>query len=144
MDNGEVIPGLNESWTLVGAKLSEWMAGFMALIIASEVFFPGKMAKSMPALMIVWIGTTFGLAAIRRMYPDEERGLRNHVLVAVGICPPGIPAPSALQPYWSGFPVKKMSANKKFKVVGLDFVFDQKGDSPDEEEFETPIRQRGL
>ena len=124
MDNGEVIPGLNESWTLGGAKLGEWMAGFMALIIASEVLFTDKLAKSMPALMLIWVGTTFGMAALRRMYPDEERGLRNQAMVAIGVPPPGIPLPAQLQPYWSGFPAKDIDPKSEFAQLNLNVLFE--------------------
>ena len=124
MDNGEVIPGLNEDWTLGGAKLGEWMAGFVMLLVASEVVFTDKMTRSMPALLVVWIGTTFGMAMLRRMYPDEERGLRNQAMVSVGIPPPGIPAPAALKPYWSGFPARELNPNSDIVKLGLSVVFE--------------------
>lgn len=123
MDNGEVIPGLNEGWTLAGAKLSEWGAGFVMLLIGSEVIFTDKMTRSMPWLMALWIGTTFGLATLRRLYPDEERGIRNHLMVACGFAPPGIPAPSQLQPYWSGFPLRQLPEKCAMRQLGLDEVF---------------------
>jgi len=129
MDNGEVIPGLNEEWTLAGAKLSEWIGGFMSFIIASEVIFTDKMARSMPALLLIGIATVFGMAALRRSFPDEERGVRNAGLTAVGMAPPGIPAPSALQPIWSGAPVRMLEASTKFRRYGLDAVFEVQPDS---------------
>jgi len=124
MDNGEVIPGLNEGWTLAGAKPGEWIAGFMMLIIGSEVIFTDKITRAMPGLLMLWVGTTFGLAALRKLYPDEERGIRNHVMVLCGFPPPGIPTPSALQPVWSGFPIKRLPESKLFTKLGLERLFD--------------------
>ena len=123
MDNGEVIPGLNEDWMLAGAKLSEWVGGFMAFIIASEVLFTDKMARSMPLLLLVGALTTFGMAALRRAFPDEERGIRNAALTSVGIAPPGVPAPAAIQPIWSGAPLRELNPKTKFRQYGLDAVF---------------------
>ncbi len=124
MDNGEVIPGLNEDWMLAGAKLSEWVCGFMAFIICSEVIFTDKMARSMPLLLLVGAFTVFSMAALRRTFPDEERGIRNAAMTAVGVEPPGIPTPAALQPIWSGAPVRQLKATSKFRRYGLDLVFD--------------------
>lgn len=123
MDNGEVIPGLNEEWTLGGAKLFEWIAGFMMFIIASELFFTNT-GRAMPQLMMIWVSTTFGLAALRRTVPDEERGVRNKVLTALGISPPGIPSPASLQPYWSGAPMREMDKEKAFIGLQLDVVLE--------------------
>lgn len=122
MDNGEVIPGLNEDWTLGGAKLFEWIAGFMMFIIASELFFT-NIGRNMPYLMIIWVTSTFGLAGIRRAFPDEERGIRNYCMTAMGMPPPGIPAPSALQPYWSGAPMRQMGQEREYTRLGLSEVF---------------------
>ena len=134
MDNGEVIPGLNEDWTLGGAKLSEWVGGFMMFIIASELFFT-NVGKSMPQLMAIFIGGTFGMAALRRMFPDEERGIRNAAMTAMGIPPPGIPAPAVLQPYWSGAPMREMDETTEFKALSLDLLFEtaEEGDSKESE-----------
>ena len=123
MDNGEVIPGLNEEWTLGGAKLFEWVAGFMMFIIASELFFTNT-GRAMPQLMTIWVCTTFGLAGMRRAFPDEERGVRNAALTALGISPPGIPSPAALQPYWSGAPMREMDKEKLFRELQLDIVLE--------------------
>lgn len=127
MDNGEVIPGLNEDWTLGGAKLSEWIAGFMMFIIAGELLFD-KVGRAMPQLMLIWICTTFGMAALRRNFPDEERGIRNSALTTVGIEPPGIPAPAALQPYWSGAPMREMEESAEFMALGLGEVLEDLDD----------------
>jgi hypothetical protein len=131
MDNGEVIPGLNEDWMLAGAKLSEWIAGFMAFIIAQEVLFTDKMARSMPALLLIGALVVFAMAALRRSFPDEERGIRNAALTAVGMPPPGIPLPAALQPIWSGRPLRELGEKTKFKQLGLDAVFVPGADEED-------------
>lgn len=119
MDDGYVIPGLNEDWTLGGAKLFEWIAGISMALVFSEIFLT-KMARSMPLLGLVLVMTTFGLAALRRRFPDEERGIRNAGMVALGICPPGLPAPSALQPIWSGSPNRALHEESYFMQLGLD------------------------
>ena len=124
MDNGEVIPGLNEDWQLAGAKISEWVCGFMAFIICSEVLFTDKMARSMPLLLLIGALTVFGMAALRRTFPDEERGIRNAALTAVGVAPPGIPTPAALQPIWSGARVRELNPTTKYRQYGFDLVFD--------------------
>lgn len=126
MDNGEVIMGLNEEWNLGGAKLGEWVAGFMMFIIASELFFT-NMGRNMPWLMIIWVTTTFGLAALRRSFPDEERGIRNAAMTAAGFAPPGIPIPAALQPYWSGAPLKVLKKEALLVQLGLADVVDNEG-----------------
>ena len=122
MDDGYVIPGLNEDWTLGGAKLFEWIAGLCMSLCFSEVFLT-KMARQMPMLGAILLGTTFGLAALRRQFPDEERGVRNFCMVAMGICPPGLPAPSPLQPIWSGSPVRAMAPTSNYTALGLQEVF---------------------
>ena len=135
MDNGEVIVGLNEEWTLGGAKLGEWVGGFMMFIIASELVFT-NVGRSMPWLMLIWISTTFGMAVLRRSYPDEERGLRNSAMTAMGFAPPGIPAPSAIQPYWSGAPLRGLKKESNLVVLGLENVLDV----PEEQEERTGKR----
>jgi hypothetical protein len=120
VDNGEVIPGLNEDWKLGGAKLFEWVAGLMMLIIAQELVFDEKISRSMPALMLIWVGTTFGLAALRQGFPDEERGLRNKAMTAVGIAPPGIPTPAILQPIWSAARQRELNPKSRLVELGID------------------------
>jgi hypothetical protein len=127
MDNGEVIPGLNQDWTLGGAKLSEWIGGFMMFIISSELFFH-NIGRSMPWLMLIWVTTTFGLAGLRRSFPDEEKGLRNAIMTAAGFAPPGTPTPAALQPYWSGAPMRILPSHSPFVRLGLEDVIG-KGDN---------------
>lgn len=123
MDNGEVIPGLNEDWTLGGAKLGEWVAGFMMFIVCSELFFE-NIARSMPQLLVIWVVTTFSMAAMRRSFPDEERGIRNSAMTALGLPPPGIPIPAALQPYWSGAPMRVLPRERWYSRLRLFEVFE--------------------
>jgi hypothetical protein len=122
MDDGYVIPGLNEDWTLGGAKLFEWIAGVCMALVFSEVFLT-KMARQMPVLGGILVCTTFGLATLRRHFPDEERGIRNFCMVAMGICPPNLPAPAALQPIWSGSPVRTLKADSYYMQLGLHNLF---------------------
>ncbi len=122
MDNGEEIPGLNEDWMFAGAKLFEWMAGFMSMLIASELFV-GNASRSMPILVMVMVGTTFGLASVRRNFPDEERGVRNLVMVSLGFEPPGIPKPADIQPVWSASPIRELDEKTNFMELGLDEIF---------------------
>lgn len=133
MDNGEVIPGLNEPWTFAGAKVMEWVSGFVMFMVVSELFGiqPGK---AMPILLAVWFTTTLGLASLRRRFPDEERGVRNVAMVALGFPPPGIPAPAAIEPLWSGAPMREVPESTYFSKLGLDRLFPSIPD--DDEEFE--------
>lgn len=126
MDNGEVIMGLNEEWTLGGAKLGEWIGGFMMFIIAQELFF-GNIGRNMPWLMLIWVTTTFGLAGLRRSFPDEERGIRNAAMTAAGFAPPGIPTPASLQPYWSGAPLRRLKKETILVQLGLEDIIDNDG-----------------
>jgi hypothetical protein len=130
MDSGEVIPSLNEPWTMAGAKVSEWMSGFVMVIIAQEMFFSNP-SRAMPALLIIWIVTTFTLAGMRRGFPDEERGLANKCLTSIGIQPPNIPAPALIQPLWSGCPLKGLDDESEYMFLELDNLFDFEEDEED-------------
>lgn len=132
MDNGEVIPGLNEDWTFAGAKAMEWIAGGIATLVYAELFLV-KPATAMPLLMAICIGTTLGLSMLRRQFPDEERGVRNFLMVLCGFRPPDIPSPSSLQPMWSGAPVPMLSERSKFERLGLGEMFPH-SETADEEE----------
>lgn len=122
MDNGEEIPGLNEDWTFAGCKLMEWLGGFMAMILAAE-FLVTSAGRAMPILVGLMIGTTMGLAQLRRGFPDEERGIRNLVMVSLGFAPPGLPRPAAVQPVWSGAPVRELKEDCHFSKLGLSELF---------------------
>ena len=133
MDNGEVIPGMDEGWTFAGARVMEWGSGFILAIMVQELCFSTP-AKTMPLFLAILVGTTFGMAALRKVFPDEERGVANYFMVQLGICPPGIPAPAALQPLWSGLPMQGLGEKKEFLQLGLLEVFPH--GTPDEDEFE--------
>lgn len=121
MDDGEVIPGLNEPWTFAGATATEWGSGMVMLMITSELFHLNP-ARSMPILIAVIVGTALLMAQARRSFPDEQRGLRNFLMVSMGLRPPGMPAPAQLQPIWSGCPLRTMSPMREFVELDLDKV----------------------
>lgn len=100
----------------------EWIAGLCSALVFSEVFI-SKVARSMPLLGIVLVVTTFGLAALRRKFPDEERGIRNAAMVAMGFSPPGIPAPASIQPVWSGAPLRSMRESCYYTQLSLVDLF---------------------
>lgn len=123
MDSGEVIPGLNEGWNFLGARVTEWSAGLiMALLIGSA--FQMNPAKTMPILGFIFGGVTFGLASMRRAFPDEEKGLANYFMCLIGFPPPTIPKPAMLQPIWSGAPIKEISEHKDYSYLNLEEMFD--------------------
>ena len=121
MDDGAVIPGLNENWTFAGAKPMEWISGLMAALIFSELFL-SNVGKSMPLVLIILVTVPMALATLRSTYPDEERGLRNHLMSLMGVAPPDIPKPSTLQPVWSGLPVETLDEKTEFMTLGLDLI----------------------
>lgn len=123
MDDGEVIVGLDETWSLAGAKVSEWGSGFMVVIMGSEIVPRGHLSSFLPLLLIGWMVTTFGMATLRKRFPDEERGVRNAAMAAIGKTPPGIPAPASLQPIWSGAPIRSLDASKEYSTLKLDDVY---------------------
>lgn len=120
-DDGEVLPGLNEPWTFMGANAMEWCVGMVVFVMIGS--FARTPASAMPFMLGGWVLTTTTLAATRNMFPDQERGVRNAVMTACGFPPPGIPAPAALQPVWSGAPKNKVSAKSKFTMLGLEEMF---------------------
>jgi len=122
MDDGYVIPGLNEDYTLGGAKVMEWLSGCTMALVLQEVLFTNT-AQSMPLIIAIVLITTFSMATARRRFPDEERGLRNVVMLSIGVAPPGIPIPSTLQPYWSGGPVREFSPTSYFEQLNLHELF---------------------
>ena len=120
-DDGEVLQGLDENWTFMGANAMEWACGLVVFLLIS--LFADSPARAMPFMLLGWILTTTTLAGLRRSFPDQERGVRNAVSTACGFPPPGIPAPSRLQPIWSGCPVRKVDEGSKFVQLGLDKMF---------------------
>jgi hypothetical protein len=127
MDDGQVIPGLNEGYTLAGAKVMEWASGLVMAMISSELM-QVNVATSGPMMIIVALGSVFSLAALRRGFPDEERGLRNSCMVALGFEPPGIPAPAQFRDYWSGAPMRAAPENSYFVQLNLEEVLALKSD----------------
>ncbi len=120
-DDGEVLQGLEEEWTFMGANAMEWACGLVVFIMIS--LFADSPARAMPFMLAGWVLTTTTLAGMRRGFPDEERGVRNAICVACGFPPPGIPTPAALQPVWSPAPLRGLPESAKFNQFGLDEMF---------------------
>lgn len=120
-DDGEVLQGLDENWTFMGANAMEWACGLVVFLLIS--LFADSPARAMPFMLLGWILTTVTLAGLRKSFPDEERGVRNAVSTACGFPPPGIPSPSALQPVWSGAQIREINKNSKYYVLGLNKMF---------------------
>lgn len=123
MDDGFTIAGLNEGWTLGGARVMEWCSGFVMAMISQELLHI-NISTSGPLMIVIVIMTTFTLAALRRQFPDEERGLRNAAMVGLGFEPPGLPSPAAFKPYWSGAPVRTLPEKSYFVSLDLDVLFE--------------------
>ena len=121
MDDGYVIPSLNENWTFAGAKPMEWISGLMAALIFSELFV-SNLGRQMPIVLLILVLVPLLLATARKTYPDEERGLRNHLMSIMGLSPPDIPMPAILQPIWSGSPMRVMPEDCEFTQLGLELV----------------------
>lgn len=136
MDSGEEISGLDQGWTFLGAKIPEWVSGIAVFLLVGEIFFKGSLDSGIPIMFICMVLTTMGMTRIRKMYPDEERGVRNDVMVKMGFPPPGIPSPSYFQPHWSGAPLEKLSPDCDFIKLGFDKIFF--GDDTNLEEAEIP------
>ena len=120
-DDGEVLQGLDEPWTFAGANAMEWAVGLVVFLMIGS--FARTPASAMPFMIAGWVLTTTTLATIRKMFPDEERGVRNAVLTACGFPPPGIPAPASIQPVWSASPIKTIPDEWQFKKLGLYRLF---------------------
>lgn len=130
MDDGHVIPALNEDWSFAGAKLMEWMVGVMTAFLCSNLF--EKPAHYMPLLVLIMIGTTLCLASLRKQFPDEERGVMNLFMTTCGFAPIGIPAPARLQPRWSGGRISSPKGACLYVQLGLEAVLEmvQEGERP--------------
>ena len=68
------------------------------------------------------------MAMLRKQFPDEERGVRNLVMVSCGFEPIGIPSPAKLQPVWSGAPVRDLPEKSLFRQLELHNVINKKQD----------------
>jgi hypothetical protein len=128
MDDGHVIPALNEDWSFAGAKLMEWMAGLTTAFLASTAV--EKPAVWMPFLVLIMIGTTLSLATLRKRFPDEERGVMNLLMTTCGFAPPGIPTPSRLQPRWSGGRIFTLKERALFMQLELDEIIEMAQEEP--------------
>lgn len=126
MDDGHVIPALNEEWTFAGAKLMEWMAGVTTAFMASTAF--EKPAHYMPLLVLIMIGTTLMLSTLRKKFPDEERGVMHLFMTNCGFAPPGIPAPARIQPRWSGGRISMLAEKCLYMQLELDAVVNKPTD----------------
>ena len=120
-DDGEVLQGLDENWTFMGANAIEWASGLVVFMMIS--LFAESPGRAMPFMLAGWVLTTTTLASMRKSFPDEERGVRNALGTACGFPPPGIPKPAVMQPVWSPAPMKELSENCKFRKYGLDSLF---------------------
>ena len=123
MDNGDVLPDLDKPVTFLGATPMEWAIGFAMFIIISS-FAPDKMiGRMVPFMLVGWFVTTYTVASLRKIFPDEEKGMRNYFSTMAGIPPVGIPAPAILQPIWSATLVKDLSEKTEFMQIGLQHMF---------------------
>lgn len=120
-DDGEVLQGLDEEWTFMGANAMEWACGLVVFVLIS--LFADSPARAMPFMLAGWVLTTTSLAGMRKSFPDEQRGVRNAIATSCGFPPPGIPMPSSLQPVWSGCPMREVKESSKFKEYALDNMF---------------------
>lgn len=120
-DDGEVLQGLDENWSFMGANAMEWGCALAVFMLIS--LFADSVARAMPFMLLGGIMTAVTLASMRKSFPDQERGVRNAVSTFFGFPPPGIPAPSKLQPIWSGAPVREIPKNSRFHQLGLQHMF---------------------
>ncbi len=121
MDDGYVIPRLNEEWTFAGATVMEWCSGVVSAMMFHEIFTDGK-ANSVPLVVMIMMAVPVCLSTLRKTFPDEERGLRNYLMVCCGAMPPDLPPCSKFQPMWSGMPIRELNANREFVQLGLEEV----------------------
>ncbi len=138
MDDGQEIPGLNEGYTFMGAKVLEWVAGFTMFVISGDLvhtFFGIRPTQVTPILLMILFGTTICISTIRRKFPDEERGMLNAFADFMGWVPPGLPPQSSVQPYWSGAPIRNIPKKTYFRDLALDEVFYEAEEKDIGEEF---------
>jgi len=122
MDNGEVIPNLDKPWEFLMARLHEWLSGMIFALIVNEILFTNT-ANAMPLIVSIMILSTYSLAMARLKFADGTRGFVNWCTVQMGVPPIGIPLPSALQPVWSGAPVRKLNTLSLYIDLGFDEFF---------------------
>ncbi|HMO19049.1 MAG TPA: hypothetical protein PKA63_13160 [Oligoflexia bacterium] len=120
-DDGEVLQGLDENWSFMGANAMEWGSALAVFMLIS--LFADSVARAMPFMLLGGIMTAVTLASMRKSFPDQERGVRNAVCTFFHFPPPGIPAPSKLQPIWSSSPLREIPKGSKFEQLGLGQMF---------------------
>ena len=120
-DGGEVLQGLEEEWTFMGANLMEWASGMMVFLIIGSV--SSSTVRAMPFMIVGFISTAMTLASLRKIYPDEHRGVRNMLTSSLGFPPMDIPLPASLQPVWSSSPIRELPEKCAFVKLGLEEVF---------------------
>lgn len=126
MDNGEVIPNLDKPWEFLMARIHEWLSGMIFALIVNEIFLTDAI-NAMPLIFGIMVLSTYGLASARLKFPDGTRGFVNWCSVKiVGKAPTSIPAPSELQPVWSGAPIRRLKENTLFMQLGFDEFFLEK------------------
>ena len=79
-----------------------------------------------PALISIMILSTYGLAMARLKFADGSRGFVNWCSVQMGVRPIGIPLPSAMQPVWSGAPIRRVDQRSLFAQLGFEDFFAEK------------------
>ena len=121
MDNGEVIQDIDQPWSFMQVRLMEWICGAVFALIV-QLFFKSP-ANAIPFMLVGVFAVAFSMAGVRKLYPDEERGLRNAFAVFLGIPPVGIPTPSKMQPIWSGGQIRDLKEDTNFKKLRLDYIF---------------------
>lgn len=120
-DSGEVLQGLEEEWTFMGANMMELICGAVVFLMIGTL--AGSVVRAMPFMIAGFLATSLTLASLRRMFPDEHRGVRNMLTSACGIPPLDIPPPARLQPVWSASPMREVPSDTAFVKLGLDQVF---------------------
>lgn len=139
-DSGEVLQGLDEDWTFLGANAMEWSSGLIVFLMIS--LFASSPARAMPFMLAGWILTTVNLAILRNSFPDQQKGVRNALTTACGVVPLDIPAPSKLQPLWSASPLREIPKNKMYSILQLEEVFpnfERQLTDPDDEGFDIAV-----
>lgn len=125
MDNGEVIPNLDKPWEFLMARVDEWITGAIVALSINELFFE-DITSSMPLVFSCIVLVAYGLACARLRFADGKRGMINWVTTKMGFVPVGIPAPSELQPVWSGAPLRRLKDTTLFMQLGFDELFKEK------------------
>ena len=79
-DNGDVLPGLDDQWEFLGATVKEWMIGFSMFIVISVLAPDGRVGTMIPFMVIGWVATSYTFASLRKIFPDQEKGIRNYFM----------------------------------------------------------------